>query len=115
MPDERSVGTMAATLHPRLSRHAASPPAARVALLNYVAQRAVLFEPMSPAELLICVFAPPHPRLVLATDPARQRAYLQLFLGAVTISDQRVEDPTEALQIVMCLSWLMRLVDQAIR
>jgi hypothetical protein len=45
--------------------------------------------------------------------PARQRAYLQLFLGAITISDRDVEDSTEALQIVLCLSWLARLLDQA--
>jgi hypothetical protein len=52
---------------------------------------------------------------VLAADSARQRAYLQLFVGAVTISERDVEDPTEALEIVACLSWLARLVDQAIR
>lgn len=106
--------SMALSLHPSFPP-TASPSTARLALLNYVAERAVLFEPMSPDELLTLVFAPPHPRLVLATDPARQRAYLQLFLGAVTISDRHVEDPTEALQIVVCLSWLARLVDQAIR
>jgi hypothetical protein len=53
--------------------------------------------------------------LVLATDPARQRAYLQLFLGAVAISDCEVDNPVEAREIVACLSWLARLVDQAIR
>jgi hypothetical protein len=61
---------MAVSLHPRLSPHASSPAVARLALLNYVAERAVLFEPMSPEELLTRVFAPPHPRLVLAADPA---------------------------------------------
>ena len=67
-------------LHPRFPPFA-SPRVARLALLNHVAERAVLFAPMSPEKLLTRVFAPPHPRLVLATDPARQRAYLQLFLG----------------------------------
>jgi hypothetical protein len=102
------------SLHPRFPP-TASPAVARLALLNHVAERAVLFDQMSAEELLTRVFAPPHPRLVLATDPARQRAYLQLFLGAITISDRHVEDPIEALHIVLCLSWLMRLVDQAIR
>jgi hypothetical protein len=87
---------------------------ARLALLNYVAERAVLLEPMSPEELLMRAFAPSHPRLVLTTDSLRQRAYRRLFLGAVTIADRNVEDPAEALQIVLCLSWLARLVDRAI-
>jgi len=52
---------------------------------------------------------------VLATDPARQRAYLQLFLGTVAVSDRNAWNPAEALEIVLCLSWLARLVDQATR
>jgi hypothetical protein len=101
-------------LHPRLAG-ITIPAVARIVLLNYVAERSVILEPMSPEDLLIRVFAPPHPRLVLATDPARQRAYLQLFLGAIAISDRDIEDPAESIQIVSCLSWLARLVDQAIR
>ena len=106
--------TLDLRLHPRLAG-ITIPAVARIALLNYVAERAVFFEPMSPEEFLTRAFAPPHPQLTLATDPRHQRAYLQLFLGAITIGDREVEDPTEAIQVVTCLSWLAGVVDRAIR
>ena len=86
------------------------------ALLNYVSERAVLFEPMAPEALLRAAFAPPNPRSRPVDRPIRQRAYLDAFLSAVALSESVgtvFDEP--ARELVVWISWSLRRVDAAIR
>jgi hypothetical protein len=74
---------MAVSLHPRLSPHDSSPKAARLALLNYVAERAVVFEPMSPDALL------PRVRATASTLGARHGSCTPTSLPAAVPGGRR--------------------------
>jgi hypothetical protein len=104
---------LAARQHPGLGGYR-TIGAARIALLNYIEERAVVFGVRDPAELIDRVFAPPSPRLTFSGDAQTQWLYCHAFRAALLLPE-RDESPAVVAEHVAWFSWLARQVDRAVR
>jgi hypothetical protein len=97
-------------LHPWITP-TATPATARIALLNHIAERVVLYEPMPSAEL-IRGFVPAGPAAGAGDRHGPPAGVPRRAPDRLTLAE-RADEPAQ--ELVGFLSWLMRRVDQAIR